>query len=477
MWQSFVCAMVAAVTLQALNPFRTGNIVLYQVTYTRGWHRFEVIPFILLGIVGGLYGAFLIRLNLKIAKWRRSRSTSRPILEVIIVTLLTALINFPNIFMRAQNSELVHSLFAECGSDTEDPFGLCKTGAASAGVIALLLSAALLGFFLASMTFGLDVPAGIILPSVAIGSLYGRALGTAFKMWQEAYPGFFLFGNCEPDIPCVTPGLYAIIGAASALGGATRMTISIVVIMFELTGALTYVIPIMIAVMLSKWCGDIFGKRGIYESWIHLNEYPFLDHRDDTTPPDVPAHKVMTIADDITSIVAVGHTIDSLRTLLATTAYRGYPVVTDTSNPILLGYISRNELSFALKHSTSSANRNLSRDTQVFFAHQPFADPAETLDLRPWMDQTPITLNSNSTFLIVLQMFQRLGLRYVLFSNKGILQGLLTKKDVWSVLNGAESRKDKGFSIDQVNAAEEVGLLGSDDGNSLASSLERRPSL
>ena len=185
----------------------------------------------------------------------------------------------------------------------------------------------------------------------------------------------------------------------------------------------------------------------------------------------------MTIADDITSIVAVGHTIDSLRTLLATTAYRGYPVVTDTSNPILLGYISRNELSFALKHSTSSANRNLSRDTQVFFAHQPFADPAETLDLRPWMDQTPITLNSNSTFLIVLQMFQRLGLRYVLFSNKGILQGLLTKKDVWSVLNGAESRKDKGFSIDQVNAAEEVGLLGSDDGNSLASSLERRPSL
>ena len=74
-------------------------------------------------------------------------------------------------------------------------------------------------------------------------------------------------------------------------------------------------------------------------------------------------------------------------------------------------------------------------------------------------------------------MFQRLGLRYVLFSNKGILQGLLTKKDVWSVLNGAESRKDKGFSIDQVNAAEEVGLLGSDDGNSLASSLERRPSL
>ncbi|KAL4867699.1 hypothetical protein BDV12DRAFT_170926 [Aspergillus spectabilis] len=480
MWQSFVCAMVAAVTLQALNPFRTGNIVLYEVKYTRGWHRFEMIPFTILGIVGGLYGAFLIRLNMKVAKWRRTRSFSRPIIEVVIVSLLSALINFPNLFMRAQNSELVHSLFAECSAGTSDPFGLCKTGAASAGTVALLLIASVLGFFLATMTFGLDIPAGIILPSFAIGALYGRALGTTFKIWQDAFPGFFLFGNCEPDIPCVTPGLYAIVGAASALGGATRMTVSIVVIMFELTGALTYVIPIMIAVMLSKWCGDIFGKSGIYESWIHLNEYPFLDHRDDTAPPDVPAHRVMTRVDDITVLTAVGHTVSSLRNLLQTTSYRGFPIVTETSNPILLGYISRSELSFALKNSTPPSDRELSSTTQAFFAHQPFADPMDTLDLRPWMDQTPITLNSNTTFLIVLRMFQRLGLRYVLFVNKGILQGLLTKKDVWSVINDPASRRG-GWTSDgplgEGDTAEEVGLLATDDGVGVVTTLERRPSL
>lgn len=481
MWQSFVCAMVAAVTLQALNPFRTGKIVLYQVTYTRVWHRFEMVPFILLGILGGLYGAFLIRLNMRVAKWRRSRKSSHPILEVVVVALLSALINYPNVFMREQNSNLVYSLFAECDSASDGQFGLCKTGAASVGVIALLLVAALLGFFLSAITFGLDLPAGIILPSVAIGALYGRALGMAVKMWQQAYPTSFLFSSCEPDIPCVTPGTYAIIGAASALGGATRMTASIVVIMFELTGALAYVIPIMIAVMLAKWCGDIFGKRGIYESWIHLNEYPFLDHREDAIPPDVPAEKVMTVVDDMVVIPAVGHTIDSLRNLLVATPYRGFPVVFDTSNPILLGYISRNELSFALKHSTSPADRDLSGDTQVLFVHQPFADPVETLDLRPWMDQTPITLNSHISFLIVLRMFQRLGLHYVLFVNKGILQGLLTKKDVWLILNGVESRKEKGLLEDDVleeaTAGEEVGLLATDDENSRASSLERRPSL
>lgn len=52
MWQSFVCAMTAAVTLQALDPFRTGKLVLYQVTYSSGWHGFEMVPFALLGIFG-----------------------------------------------------------------------------------------------------------------------------------------------------------------------------------------------------------------------------------------------------------------------------------------------------------------------------------------------------------------------------------------------------------------------------------------
>jgi chloride channel 3/4/5 len=52
MWQSFVCAMVAAVTLQAFNPFRTGKLVLYQVKYSTGWHGFELVPFVLLGVLG-----------------------------------------------------------------------------------------------------------------------------------------------------------------------------------------------------------------------------------------------------------------------------------------------------------------------------------------------------------------------------------------------------------------------------------------
>lgn len=467
MWQSFVCAMVAAVTLQAFNPFRTGKLVLYQVTYHSGWHDFEIVPFALLGILGGLYGGLFIKVNMKIAEWRRSHPLfNSPILEVILVTLVTALINFPIKFMRAQASELVYILFAECADLTDDTLGLCKSGKANTGVVALLLISALLGFFLASVTFGLPIPAGIILPSMAIGALYGRAVGLIVEVWQTAHPNFILFASCEPDIPCVTPGTYAIIGAASALGGATRMTVSIVVIMFELTGALTYVLPIMIAVMISKWVGDALSKRGIYESWIHFNGYPFLDNRDDnsSTIPDVPASQVMTRIEDLMIVTATGHTIRSLRTLLSAHPFRGFPVIDNPRDALLLGYISRTELAFALSSALSNP-RNLTFDTEAYFSHQPLSDPITSLDLRPWMDQTPITLNARASFQLTVSMFQKLGLRYVLFVDRGTLKGLLTKKDVWFILNGADERDENGMRqgiLREPGGAEETGLLGPD---------------
>lgn len=36
------------------------------------------------------------------------------------------------------------------------------------------------------------------------------------------------------------------VGAAATLAGVTRTTVSLAVIMFELTGTLTYVVPVMI---------------------------------------------------------------------------------------------------------------------------------------------------------------------------------------------------------------------------------------
>jgi chloride channel 3/4/5 len=53
--RSYILRIKAAATYylrQAMNPFRTGKLVLFQVTYDRDWHFFEIIFFIILGIFG-----------------------------------------------------------------------------------------------------------------------------------------------------------------------------------------------------------------------------------------------------------------------------------------------------------------------------------------------------------------------------------------------------------------------------------------
>ncbi|KIW88589.1 uncharacterized protein Z519_10635 [Cladophialophora bantiana CBS 173.52] len=479
MWQSFVCAMVAAVTLQALNPFHTGKLVLYQVTYTTGWYSFELAPFILLGIIGGIYGGLFIKLNMLVARLRKSASypfRNRPLLEILVVSAISAVVNYPNLFMRAQLSELVYYLFAECATiGNNDIFGLCRATTAGALSMAwLLVAASLLGLLLASITFGLRIPAGIILPSLAIGALYGRTLGVVVQLIQKHFSTSLLFAACTTDVPCVIPGTYAIVGAASALAGVTRMTVSIVVIMFELTGALTYVLPIMIAVMLAKWIGDVFSTRGIYESWIQFNEYPYLENKDDAVMPHVLVSSLMTRVEEMKCLDAnKPHTVENLQNMLRTTSYRGFPVVAfrkagaDVAETVsnrqyprentLLGYISRVELAFALERMTRPSGHRPSPEaetvvdsqTPCYFTYHPDIATGCGIDLRPWMDQTPITLNANSSLQLAVHMFQKLGLRYLLFIDRGAFRGILTKKDVWWILSAsADGPRAEGFVAD-----------------------------
>jgi chloride channel 3/4/5 len=66
---SFFCAMIAAITLKMLDPFGTGKLVLFQVTYDKvrqirmlsflifqytiqDWHAFELFFFVILGVLG-----------------------------------------------------------------------------------------------------------------------------------------------------------------------------------------------------------------------------------------------------------------------------------------------------------------------------------------------------------------------------------------------------------------------------------------
>lgn len=69
------------------------------------------------------------------------------------------------------------------------------------------------------------------------------------------------------------------VGAAATLAGVTRTTVSLAVIMFELTGTLSYVVPVMIGVLVAKTVADGLEKSGIYELVINLNQLPYLNSK------------------------------------------------------------------------------------------------------------------------------------------------------------------------------------------------------
>lgn len=58
-----------------------------------------------------------------------------------------------------------------------------------------------------------------------------------------------------------------------------RTTVSLAVIMFELTDTLTYAVPVMLAVLVAKTVADALEPKGIYDLVIELNQLPYLDSK------------------------------------------------------------------------------------------------------------------------------------------------------------------------------------------------------
>lgn len=59
----------------------------------------------------------------------------------------------------------------------------------------------------------------MFIPSMAIGAIAGRIVGIAMEQLAYYHHDWFLFKEwCEVGADCITPGLYAMVGAAACLG-------------------------------------------------------------------------------------------------------------------------------------------------------------------------------------------------------------------------------------------------------------------
>ncbi|KAI0970532.1 voltage gated chloride channel [Xylaria arbuscula] len=442
LWRSYFCALVATAVLAAMNPFRTGQLVMFQVSYDRSWHLFEIIPYIFIGIFGGLYGAFVIKWNLQVQAFRKKYLTKWAVLEATILAAGTAIICYPNAFLRIDMTESMEILFLEC-EGAEDYRGLCEQDKAWSNIMSLAL-ATVIRVFLVIISYGCKVPAGIFVPSMAIGASFGRTVGIIMQTIYHAHPDSPFFSACPPDGPCITPGTYAFLGAAAALSGIMHITVSVVVIMFELTGALTYILPTMIVVGVTKIVSELFGKGGIADRMIWFSGFPFLDNKEEHNF-GVPVSTVMT--SDVVAIPVNGMTLESIEDLLKEPHYQGFPIVENTRTNILVGYIGRTELRYAIDRlrrdrsnainphakchfSPSGVNPAVTPMTPNFTTnHMDFSMSSAAIDFSRYVDATPVTVHPRLPLETVMDMFRKIGPRVILIEHHGKLTGLVTVKD------------------------------------------------
>jgi len=88
-----------------------------------------------------------------------------------------------------------------------------------------------------SLTIGIGGSGGVFAPSLFMGAMLGAGFGQVVD-------------TLNPDLG-ISPGAYAIVAMGAVFAGSTRAPITAVIILFELTGEYTIILPLMLAVVAS----------------------------------------------------------------------------------------------------------------------------------------------------------------------------------------------------------------------------------
>ena len=444
LWRAFVCSLSAAVVLKALNPTGTGKLVLFETSYGTSYSAIHYLVFVLLGVAGGIFGGAFCKLNYFWSQWFRKYPIIKenPVLEVFLIVAATALIQYPNPMIREPGDIIIKNLLVDCNGDASAESWVCQNEARTDGrwdYIGWLVYGTLAKLVLTIITFGIKVPSGVIIPALDAGALFGRLVGQWIgkKLCEDLFEHVLTL-----SIGNISPGIFAMVGAAAFLAGVSRMTISLCVIMFELTGELEYVVPHMIAIMVAKWVADALGKEGVYDLAQNVLGHPFLDldHSMELVQKEnalvealVPPKQTM---EEITVHVPSNNKVSRkvLEEKLSQLERRGLMdagLVLVQNGGILQGYLAEGELEFGLR----DVGQIYPDDCEVRLLGD--AEEGE-FDLSTFVDRTPLTICANAPMEYAAEMFGKLGLRHlmVLEEGTGKLVGVIIKKRLVAYLDG-----------------------------------------
>lgn len=427
--RAFIASVVATLLLSVSNLTGTGHLTMFSVTYTVTFHPSEYVVFAILGIAGGLVGAMFNALNIRWNTFRMKpayRKHVKPVHEVMVIAFLTLISSWPLAVTRPLNPRSIHALFDTCNPVTDETMhsrlqvklGLCNPdGSYTAPTSRLLVSlgaAALIRFLQTAFTIGTVCPAGLFVPSLFVGACLGRVMGATVKL---ANAGHRFFQHT------IDPGVYSMVGAAAVLGGVCRMTISLVVIMLELTGGLDYVVPFMISVLLARAVGDALNES-IYDLYIVLKGYPFLHEELDVTFTERCCDIMQT---QLTKLdVASRPRPADLRELLRKHTYRGFPVVDGAH---FVSYVRRRPLEDMLQQLESKGS---------------VEEPVTLATILPHADANAMRMGPETPLSQVHQVFKQLGCQHIFVvgsvgsGTHDALLGMLSKKNFLRFLKDGE---------------------------------------
>ncbi|XP_051944032.1 chloride channel protein 2a isoform X3 [Hippocampus zosterae] len=290
-WRGFFAATFSAFIFRVLAVWNQEEETITALFKTRFRLDFpfdlqELPAFAILGLACGFGGALFVYLNRLIVECMRKQKTINKLLlrkrlaYPALVTLLVSTLTFPPGFGQFMAGKLTQheSLVALFDNRT-----WCRQGVAEefdyishhhawkhpqVNVFITLVLFIIMKFWMSAVATTMPVPCGAFMPVFLIGAAFGRLVG---EIMAAMFPdGIHANGSVYP----IVPGGYAVVGAA-ALSGAVTHTVSTAVIVFELTGQISHILPVMIAVILANAVAQAL-QPSLYDSIIRIKKLPYL---------------------------------------------------------------------------------------------------------------------------------------------------------------------------------------------------------
>ena len=227
--RSFGMIVLASVTASVVGRAAMGSApFLHLPNFTVG-HLWEYGLFAVLGLLGGVAGVLFTRVLYAIEDacdgfWH-GPEWLRPAAGGILLGLL--LLVLPQMYGVG--------------------YPVLAAGIAGKYTILFLLVLLVAKMFATSLTIGIGGSGGVFAPSLFIGAMLGSAFGETMHILAPAIAG--------------PVGAYGLIGMGAVFAGAARAPITAVIIMFELTGEYTIILPLMSAIVLATFISQRLAPR------------------------------------------------------------------------------------------------------------------------------------------------------------------------------------------------------------------------